>query len=266
MHVERQPPALLEGEEPSAHEQPMRTPIRIDPKNPGDRMEPASRLNYGKMYTVEHNVRVYDFGMVRPEYIATLTGNWGQVLGYESVQRQALIAHGLNDEYSQEYSTSLPQTPSSTRRYDSYNHPSKDTPPKDSEPDPLPSLLPEYVDFGHATNRYTPPESEQARQISVKQGDRLAIIDWPYEGWAKAHNTRSRETGMVPYSYISLYRTATALFTWAATDPQSYVTIEKDDELRLIDYASDDWATVWNRRTADTGLVPRNYITTKSKQ
>jgi len=35
-------------------------------------MDPMARLNYTKVYTVEHNVKVYDFGIVHKDYLDTL--------------------------------------------------------------------------------------------------------------------------------------------------------------------------------------------------
>lgn len=37
--------------------------IRVEPAG-SDTLEPASRVNYGKPYVVEHNVKVFDIGMV----------------------------------------------------------------------------------------------------------------------------------------------------------------------------------------------------------
>jgi len=37
--------------------------IRVEP-NTTEILEPASRVNYGKAYAVEHNVKVHDIGMV----------------------------------------------------------------------------------------------------------------------------------------------------------------------------------------------------------
>jgi hypothetical protein len=34
-------------------------------------MDPMARLNYAKIYTVEHNVKVYDFGIVHEDYLDT---------------------------------------------------------------------------------------------------------------------------------------------------------------------------------------------------
>lgn len=41
--------------------------IRVEP-TASETLEPASRINYGKPYVVEHNVKVFDVGMVIPDH------------------------------------------------------------------------------------------------------------------------------------------------------------------------------------------------------
>jgi hypothetical protein len=45
-------------------EPPMGQPIRVIGKKPWNTMDPMSRVNFLKLYTVEHNVKVEDFGRV----------------------------------------------------------------------------------------------------------------------------------------------------------------------------------------------------------
>jgi hypothetical protein len=55
------PPAEVDGENLS------KEPIRVIPKTPRDKLDSESRLNYAKIYTVEHNVKVYFVGEIAPE-------------------------------------------------------------------------------------------------------------------------------------------------------------------------------------------------------
>lgn len=43
------------------------SPIGVNANYNGE-LDIMSRLNFGKIYTVEHNVKVFDFGQVRAEY------------------------------------------------------------------------------------------------------------------------------------------------------------------------------------------------------
>jgi len=42
-------------------------PIRVIRKTPRDKLEASSRINYAKIYTVEHNIKVRFIGEVAPE-------------------------------------------------------------------------------------------------------------------------------------------------------------------------------------------------------
>ena len=43
-------------------------PIRVEIKDPSHKLDPMSRLNYAKIYTVEHNVKVLFIGKVAENY------------------------------------------------------------------------------------------------------------------------------------------------------------------------------------------------------
>ena len=53
--------------------------IRIKPRKSGDTIDPMARLNYTKIYTVEHNVKVYDLGEVHWDYLEMLNNLFKQV-------------------------------------------------------------------------------------------------------------------------------------------------------------------------------------------
>lgn len=73
-----EPPQIPEWEDPNGE---MLEAIPVIPKNPAERkMDPMSRLNYAKPYTVEHNVKSLDFGDVPPEWISSLRSNFALTL------------------------------------------------------------------------------------------------------------------------------------------------------------------------------------------
>ena len=43
-------------------------PIRVEVQDPSNKLDPTSRLNYAKIYTVEHNVKVMFIGKVAENY------------------------------------------------------------------------------------------------------------------------------------------------------------------------------------------------------
>nr|POF17984.1 hypothetical protein CFP56_13395 [Quercus suber] len=62
-HTGRSPPSPSLAELPARGEQGMREPVRIDPFQKGDTLMPESRINFGKVYTIEHYVKVKSFGV-----------------------------------------------------------------------------------------------------------------------------------------------------------------------------------------------------------
>ena len=75
-------PAPLPSELPrGAWELPMGDPIRVKPKNAWEKLDPISRVNFLKIYTVEHNVKVNDFGYVDKDeewkLITQFNSHWG---------------------------------------------------------------------------------------------------------------------------------------------------------------------------------------------
>jgi hypothetical protein len=56
------PPYPIDGEDDLT-----KGAIRVIPRTPRDKLDPASRVNYAKIYTVEHNVKVQFIGSIAPE-------------------------------------------------------------------------------------------------------------------------------------------------------------------------------------------------------
>jgi hypothetical protein len=83
------PPEPQKNEIPNAKKKPrergMRTPIRVKQTDYHEKLDPMSRLNYKKIYTVEHNVKVRDFGQVHKKYEEQLVSNFHEVWGFQTV-------------------------------------------------------------------------------------------------------------------------------------------------------------------------------------
>jgi hypothetical protein len=61
IHTTEQAPTLIQGENLTKYS------IQVIPSK-GEVLEPESRVNYGKPYAVEHNVKVLDVGMVHEQH------------------------------------------------------------------------------------------------------------------------------------------------------------------------------------------------------
>jgi hypothetical protein len=53
--------------------------IKIDPDNATTPLDPVSRIHYGNLYTVEHNIRVKAYGMVNQASLLPLMSQFRQV-------------------------------------------------------------------------------------------------------------------------------------------------------------------------------------------
>jgi len=53
--------------------------VRIDPFDTDDTLHSASRVDYGKVYNIEHNVKVKPYGVVNNQYMHVLITQWTQV-------------------------------------------------------------------------------------------------------------------------------------------------------------------------------------------
>jgi hypothetical protein len=80
IYTGRREPAPQDSEKPSEGEYSMMTSIRVRPATKQGKLDPLSRINFGKIYTVEHNVKAFDFGNVDAADIKTLKVQWRYVL------------------------------------------------------------------------------------------------------------------------------------------------------------------------------------------
>lgn len=87
-------PEPVQTERPQRGEAGMRPgSIRVDPDEPHIRLDPMSRICFGKVYTIEHNVKVQSIGMVNRAYMQSLLYNfrdvWVNTAGPGLAQSQA---------------------------------------------------------------------------------------------------------------------------------------------------------------------------------
>lgn len=61
--------------DPLAGEELTKNAIRVEAAG-NESLHPCSRVNFGKTYTVEHNVKVLEVGKVTPEHIVLLDHYW----------------------------------------------------------------------------------------------------------------------------------------------------------------------------------------------
>jgi hypothetical protein len=102
----RSEPAVAAEERPRAGEGGGMMPgIRIVPRSKWDKMDPKSRIDFGRVYTVEHNVKVYDFGDVHYSYLKRLIDQWLSVIRPDSgiSHNRGQESHGSKAMDGEEY-------------------------------------------------------------------------------------------------------------------------------------------------------------------
>ena len=78
----------------------MLSSIRVNANN-NDALDVMSRINFGKIYTVEHNVKVFDFGQVHNDFRVVLNRQFWEVLN-RRVQRTAQTTGATQTIYEEE--------------------------------------------------------------------------------------------------------------------------------------------------------------------
>lgn len=80
VYTTKQPPRPLPGESPAPDEAPLRSAlIRVKPDDRTDKLSPTSRINFGKVYTIEHNTKVRNFGVVHRDSLKALQRTFQEV-------------------------------------------------------------------------------------------------------------------------------------------------------------------------------------------
>nr|OQO30905.1 hypothetical protein B0A51_03188 [Rachicladosporium sp. CCFEE 5018] len=59
-------------------------PIRVDPDKPEDRLDPMSRIDFGKVHTVVHNIKAQSFGQVNRQSMDSLVHQFQEVWQHQS--------------------------------------------------------------------------------------------------------------------------------------------------------------------------------------
>lgn len=77
----RSPPKAQDDEQPVRREQGMRPiAIRVVPDERVDKLDPMSRIDFGKPHTIHHNLKVRPFGMVDDKSIPHLVNQFKAVV------------------------------------------------------------------------------------------------------------------------------------------------------------------------------------------
>jgi hypothetical protein len=177
-------PGPLSIEIPVKGELPMLSSIQVRPKYQRDKLFPETRINFGKMYTVEHNVKVYDFGDVRKSYISTLVKQWRWV--FDTI----LQGNAPNMERVKEDNVN------SEESGDDDNE-GQDNPEDDSD-------VESEVALPANGTALWPWSANENEQLVFQAGDTILITEWADENWGRGKNVRTGKKGVFARNYVNI--------------------------------------------------------------
>jgi hypothetical protein len=101
----KEPPKPHRGEKPAEGERGMRNPIRVTPRKKMDVLDPMSRVHLTRLYTIEHNVGVCNFGQVHKRYLPILLHHFWSGWNLESTSFPTLDQPVSTEDIHHDYST-----------------------------------------------------------------------------------------------------------------------------------------------------------------
>jgi hypothetical protein len=167
--------------------------IHVKPTERGEKITQPSRINYAKMYTVEYNVKVYDFGMVRQEFVDRLKQSWRYVLD-QTESAPSSHALGVAETATESIEDEVGDEDQN-----------EDNGANDGNlAGQLESLnldCPEPCLPAKATALHPWSATDQ---LSFRKGDTIILKKFIDENWAQGRNTRTKKWGHFPRGYVQL--------------------------------------------------------------
>jgi ankyrin repeat protein len=101
IYTGREIPSLQAHELLATGEMPTFLPaIRVDPDIPSQQLDPTSRIDFGKAYTIRHDVKVKPFGVVNRISMAALKDSFLGSMSLQSSWVEILIFDGMDDRHA----------------------------------------------------------------------------------------------------------------------------------------------------------------------
>lgn len=166
-------------------------PVRPRGNDKRLRMALASRINFGKMYTVEYNVKVFDFGDVRKSYIPYLVNQWKWVIDCDQ--------KGNNATYTGITTAAASAEDADDSDVDDEDEPQLATVLEDAET----ANEAEVTVVGFGTALWPWCLSPEKGQLTMQTDDRITVT-YLDANWGQGLNSRTLERGSFPRNYVKL--------------------------------------------------------------
>jgi hypothetical protein len=169
VYTGRKEPNLLPNEAAEVGQAGMMLAIRVEPKARGDKMHLASRIDYSRLYTVEHYVKVKEFGDVHRNSLTTLRNQWWFVFQRDMSGVVDTSMHQAHAGQGQQVNATLQVSTASA-----------------------------YQGWVTAHTPFNDPN-----MLELRAGDRIGVTAIVDEHWWTGMNTRTNERGLFPASYVT---------------------------------------------------------------
>jgi hypothetical protein len=146
----------------------MMNSIKAVPRRKEDNMDRVSRIDYSRIYTVDHYVKVKEFGDVHEKYVKRLRKQWITILTKHLEGDIESSSNEIDDDESGDDKPALP---------------GKET---------------EYLEW--VTAKYALPTN--SKFMRMQAGDRIGVIDIITDDWWKGRNLHTNEVNLFPVTYI----------------------------------------------------------------
>lgn len=202
IHTSREPPEASPQEHPNValNERAMLQPVRVVSNRKTDTMESRSRVDFGKIYTVEHNVKVYDFGRVHETQRTFFKAQFNYVWGIkeeveEKDEGKEQVEKKKRDRHSKE---KKPAKVEKTAK--------AGVTAKDSKSSKDKSVTTEEAAMQTATYRYVRAlctyNDPMQGCLHFSPRDVILLTGQTSEGWWTGRNMRTNAEGVFPPSYV----------------------------------------------------------------
>lgn len=197
-----------------------------------------SRINFAKIYTVEHNVKVYDFGDVHEKFVTQLLASWTWVLNRD-----------LNGNPKPVHEPTPPLQPLVNQ-------------PLQTVIEDVPSVPPGVPPIhGSATCAWT--DTINKNQLHFQPGDRIYVERHDNDDWSFGRNESTRLEGQFPKALVTLdspdYATALYDVKYDKKKP-GHLAFSKGDQILRLDYDSFALDKGRNVTTNKEGRYQYNHV------
>jgi hypothetical protein len=141
--------------------------IRATGKRRSEKLDPASRIDYSRIYTVDHYVKVKEFGDVVEADVRRLRKQWWIVFK-KNIEEDV-------DEAEEEEEDSQEDDDTDEGGHDES----------------------EYLEWVSAKYAYNDP-----KMMKLQAGDRIGVLEVVTDHWWKGRNLRTNEVNLFPAQYV----------------------------------------------------------------